>query len=125
MSQASAGALEGWLASGRLLATGNMPAFLSASQARGWAVRGAAVSPTSIDVRHAQPASSPSLLVLGNEGAGLSSDTLALCDELVQISPGQRSEGSTVAPGNAAFTLDSLNVSAAGAVLMAALRPHP
>ena len=113
VSKASAGALEGWLASGRLLASGSLSDTLHHAAGNGWQIVGAAVGAGAVDVAdagaHLHPA--PTVLVLGSEGSGLSESALAACCCLVQVTP-------RCQPGDALYALDSLNVSAAGAVLM-------
>lgn len=114
VSKASAGALEGWLASQRFLAAGDFAGLLQGARERGWQVVGAAVHPAAVDVSalgSTLTGGQPTILVLGSEGEGLGQDTLEACDHLVQVSP-------RCPPGDALFSLDSLNVSAAGAVLM-------
>ncbi len=64
----------------------------------------------------------PTILVLGNEGGGLTDDTRRACTGLVGIADRQQEWALDTAQGGVAgiegFFLDSLNVSAAGAVLL-------
>jgi len=75
----------------------------------GFVVAGLALGPSSVDFDQ-RVATAPErvALVLGSEGPGLSPKTLALCDVLVEIP--------------LAHGVDSLNVAAAGAVALHALR---
>lgn len=78
-------------------------ALLKAWKALGGEVVGAALTPSAVDARHWIPASRTAL-VLGPEGDGLDGAWLDRCDRTVRI---------PMARG-----MDSLNVAAAGAILM-------
>ena len=114
VSKASAGVMELM----PVHAARNLPRTLEGARDAGWSVVGAAleqsVAPSALD-----PAQ-PTLLVLGSEGHGLRTNVRRACSELVAIPRG--AAGSAVAemdPGG--DTVDSLNVSVAGGILLYSL----
>ena len=144
-SKASAGALEVLGASGRLLLADRTHRMLAAARSDGWRVLGAdaamdsdpeasgasdvevlrasgvtsaepiaqSVSAAASSPLHASAAAdplTPTLLVLGSEGEGLRFVVREQCDEFVAICPSSA--------GWSAGPVDSLNVSAAAAVLL-------
>jgi len=104
VSKASSGASEIM----RVHATRNLPKTLASAREQGWAVVGAAledsVAPSELQL------SQPTVLVLGSEGAGLRTLVRRACDQFVRI-PGAGGDDS----------VDSLNVSVAGGILLYAL----
>lgn len=102
-SKASAGAMEMMA----VHATSNLAKTLQRSRENGWRVVGAASgAPGSVIPAHdLSRATVPTVLVLGNEGNGLRKTVLACCEHVVCIDGGDR-------------VVDSLNVSAAGALLL-------
>jgi 21S rRNA (GM2251-2'-O)-methyltransferase len=142
--KASAGAAETWLASGRLLSAGRFVDTLQASRDAGWDVigaaapvvqeglsnssvaeRGAAQKETSeFESKQTMPTEArATVLVLGNEGRGLSAEVCDVCSGFVGVGSRQAKWAALQVPGHGrdgefAPLLDSLNVSAAGAVLM-------
>ena len=104
VSKASSGAAEIM----RVHATRNLPKTLASAREQGWSVVGAAledsVAPGELELAQ------PTVLVLGSEGAGLRTLVRRSCDQFVRI------------PGSAADdSVDSLNVSVAGGILLYAL----
>nr|XP_045014920.1 rRNA methyltransferase 1, mitochondrial [Jaculus jaculus] len=113
VSKASAGALEVM----DVFATHDLAGFLQAKAQQGWLVAGTVgyLEPE-ISQSSEVPITScleftwdrPTLLVLGNEGSGLSKEVLASCHLLLTILPGRQ-----LPPG-----LESLNVSVATGILL-------
>jgi len=106
VSKASSGAAEIMT----VHATRNLPKTLASAAEQGWAVVGAAltdsVTPSELERR-------PTVLVLGSEGAGLRTLVRRSCQQFVCI-PG-------VEAADAEGSVDSLNVSVAGGILLYAL----
>ncbi|EMP37710.1 Dehydrogenase/reductase SDR family member 11 [Chelonia mydas] len=104
VSKASAGAMEVL----EVYSTDNLQRFLKAKTEEGWEVIGTV---SKSEVEDKVPVISclefhwnkPTVLVLGNEGYGLSSETQSLCHRMLIIPPGR-----TLQPG-----IESLNVSVA------------
>jgi 21S rRNA (GM2251-2'-O)-methyltransferase len=115
--KASAGALE-WVAVAA--AARPLPALLKAAGEDGWDVVGAAAvgerGRAAAGVREAPPGPPrPTVLVLGSEGGGLRPAVAAACARFVAVERGGDPDRPGVAgPG----AVDSLNVSAATAVLL-------
>uniref|UniRef100_A0A8C5K8L5 rRNA methyltransferase 1, mitochondrial n=1 Tax=Jaculus jaculus TaxID=51337 RepID=A0A8C5K8L5_JACJA len=117
VSKASAGALEVM----DVFATHDLAGFLQAKAQQGWLVAGTVgyLEPE-ISQSSEVPITScleftwdrPTLLVLGNEGSGLSKEVLASCHLLLTILPGRQ-----LPPG-----LESLNVSVATGILLHSIR---
>ncbi|CAI5984795.1 unnamed protein product [Closterium sp. NIES-64] len=82
VSKASAGALEIM----QVHECSNMMRFLARSAANGWLVVGAAADPSAIPISRLSSGGSPTLLVLGSEGAGLRTNVKRACAHLVRIS---------------------------------------
>ncbi|CAI7774219.1 unnamed protein product [Closterium sp. NIES-53] len=82
VSKASAGALEIM----QVHECTNMMRFLARSAANGWLVVGAAADPSAIPISRLSSGGSPTLLVLGSEGAGLRTNVKRACAHLVRIS---------------------------------------
>ncbi|GJP34186.1 hypothetical protein CLOM_g18641 [Closterium sp. NIES-68] len=82
VSKASAGALEIM----EVHSCANMMRFLARSAANGWLVVGAAADPSAIPISRLSTGGSPTLLVLGSEGAGLRTNVKRACAHLVRIS---------------------------------------
>ncbi|XP_038231763.1 rRNA methyltransferase 1, mitochondrial [Dermochelys coriacea] len=109
VSKASAGAVEVL----EVYSTDNLQRFLKAKTEEGWEVIGTVIKS---EVEDKVPVISclefhwnkPTLLVLGNEGYGLSSVTQSLCHRMLIIPPGR-----TLQPG-----IESLNVSVATGILL-------
>lgn len=114
MSKASSGALECY---DHLYVTNNLARFLEESRIRDWKVIGTHMNPDSS--RHLQPneqLNSPTIIVMGSEGAGLSAKVSKKCHENVLI------------PGRSHYLdhkllahedlVDSLNVSVATGILL-------
>eukprot|EP00850_Spirogloea_muscicola_P016926 SM000141S00870 [mRNA] locus=s141:106134:106985:- [translate_table: standard] len=80
VSKASAGALE----SMAVHACRSMPRFLERSAANGWLALGASTERAAVPVT-ALPRSAPTILVLGNEGAGLRTTVRRACVDMVRI----------------------------------------
>ena len=106
-AKASAGASEALAAEKRLFQCRNLVVALDAHKRRGWRVLGtAAERGTLSDV----PEAPLSILVLGNEGAGLRANVKALCDGLVHLPS---------SPSAAAMPDVSLNVTSAASAILA------
>eukprot|EP00850_Spirogloea_muscicola_P010784 SM000064S19806 [mRNA] locus=s64:609439:610290:- [translate_table: standard] len=105
VSKASAGALE-FMA---VHACRSMPRFLERSAANGWLALGASTERAAVPVT-ALPRSAPTILVLGNEGAGLRTTVRRACVDMLDGG----SNGSTLGIG----AVDSLNVSVAAGILL-------
>lgn len=112
VSKASAGAMEVMA----VFSTDDLAGFLQAKARQGWLVAGT-VGCTPDTSHHPEiPVTScleflwdrPTLLVLGNEGSGLSREAQASCQLLLTILPGRQ-----LPPG-----LESLNVSVAAGILL-------
>ncbi|KAM7139777.1 rRNA methyltransferase 1, mitochondrial isoform 1-T1 [Macrochelys suwanniensis] len=109
VSKASAGAMEVL----EVYSTDNLQRFLKAKTEEGWEVIGTV---SKSEVEDKVPVISclefhwnkPTVLVLGNEGYGLSSETRSLCHRMLIIPPGR-----TLQPG-----IESLNVSVATGILL-------
>uniref|UniRef100_A0A8C3XPL5 rRNA methyltransferase 1, mitochondrial n=1 Tax=Chelydra serpentina TaxID=8475 RepID=A0A8C3XPL5_CHESE len=109
VSKASAGAMEVL----EVYSTDNLQRFLKAKIEEGWEVIGTV---SKSEVEDKVPVISclefhwnkPTVLVLGNEGYGLSSETRSLCHRMLIIPPGR-----TLQPG-----IESLNVSVATGILL-------
>eukprot|EP00850_Spirogloea_muscicola_P002732 SM000010S04370 [mRNA] locus=s10:1347757:1348602:+ [translate_table: standard] len=80
VSKASAGALE-FMA---VHVCRSMPRFLERSAANGWLALGASTERAAVPVT-ALPRSAPTILVLGNEGAGLRTTVRRACVDMVRI----------------------------------------
>lgn len=102
-SKASSGAMEAQL----VHQTSVMHRFLAKARDDGWDVVGASAESRAIDVRDFT-VSSPTVLVMGNEGAGLRTNVRRACARLVKIPA-----GASASPG-----VDSLNVSVAAGILV-------
>ena len=122
VSKASAGALE----LRQVYSAKNLMQFLEMSKELGWYVVGAALGTESIAAGKLK-LDKPTLLVLGNEGRGLRTNVLRLCDTLVQIQGGGLGAGAQGeadelellgADVDTEGELDSLNVSVAGGILL-------
>lgn len=118
VSKASAGAMEAM----KVHAARNLPRTLEGAKESGWAVVGAAlersVEPSALD------ATQPTVLVLGSEGHGLRTMVQRACTELVRIPAGlsgELSAGASAMDGDKTDTVDSLNVSVAGGILLYAM----
>lgn len=129
-SKASSGAMEAWLASGRLFHTRNTTTLVQSLGDAGWRTIGAvAAPPMSLCVSKGEgsrvkpvPASSlrrdmPTLLVLGNEGEGMRPVIRKSCQTLCYIE-----QEPSAALNKWPNIVDSLNVSTAAALLLVALR---
>ena len=107
VSKASSGACEIM----RVHATRNLPKTLNSAAEQGWAVVGAAledsVAPSELS------RTQPTVLVMGSEGAGLRQLVRRSCSQFVRI-PGADSS-------DVGDSVDSLNVSVAGGILLYAL----
>ncbi|XP_055982506.1 rRNA methyltransferase 1, mitochondrial [Sorex fumeus] len=112
VSKASAGAMEVMA----VFSTDDLAGFLQTKARQGWLVAGT-VGCTPDSSHHPEvPVTSclefqwdqPTLLVLGNEGAGLSPEAQASCQVLLTVLPGRQ-----LTPG-----LESLNVSVAAGILL-------
>ncbi|KAL3919973.1 MAG: hypothetical protein SGPRY_005431 [Prymnesium sp.] len=110
VSKASAGAMELM----EVHCSRNLPKTLEDACGLGWHVVGAALE-QSIEP-HEVDKSLPTILVLGSEGKGLRTNVLRACDSLVRVPRTLEPVG-----GAEADTVDSLNVSVAGGILLYAL----
>lgn len=113
VSKASAGAVEVM----RVHSTANMMRFLKRSRENGWRVVGTSVSERSVTLHElpAGPEAPPTIIVLGNEGYGVRANVLRECEYLVEVTGGG---SGAVADGASASTVDSLNVSVTGGVVL-------
>lgn len=113
VSKSSAGAVEVM----RVHSTANMMRFLKRSRENGWRVVGTAVSERSGPLYDlpAGPDAPPTIVVLGNEGYGVRTNVLRECEFLVEVTG---AGGGAEAEGAAASTVDSLNVSVTGGVML-------
>eukprot|EP01088_Endostelium_zonatum_P017486 TRINITY_DN5184_c0_g1_i1.p1 TRINITY_DN5184_c0_g1~~TRINITY_DN5184_c0_g1_i1.p1 ORF type:complete len:303 (-),score=48.10 TRINITY_DN5184_c0_g1_i1:55-876(-) len=124
VSKASTGALETFT---NLFKVKNLSQFLyHSNNIGGWRVIGASSSP----VKRTKPIieckklelSEPTILVLGNEGKGLSSGVEDVCSTFVSINKQTRSQDNTSLSHqieeDETFGIDSLNVSTATSVLL-------
>lgn len=103
-----------------MFSTDDLAGFLQARARQGWLVAGAVGPPGPETAQSSEvPVTScldflwdrPTLLVLGNEGSGLSQEVQASCRRLLTILPGRQ-----LPPG-----LESLNVSVAAGILLHAI----
>lgn len=113
VSKSSAGAVEVM----RVHSTANMMRFLKRSKENGWRVVGTSVSERSVTLHDlpAGPDAPPTIVVLGNEGYGVRANVLRECEFLVEVAGGG---GGALAKGAASSTVDSLNVSVTGGVML-------
>lgn len=113
VSKSSAGAVEVM----RVHSTANMMRFLKRSRENGWRVVGTSVSERSGPLHElpAGPGAPPTIVVLGNEGYGVRTNVLRECEFLVEVAG---DGGGAVAEGATASTVDSLNVSVTGGVML-------
>ena len=113
VSKSSAGAVEVM----RVHSTANMMRFLKRSRENGWRVVGTAVTESSAPLYDlpAGPDAPPTIVVLGNEGYGVRTNVLRECEFLVEVTG---AGGGAEAEGAAASTVDSLNVSVTGGVML-------
>eukprot|EP00903_Cladosiphon_okamuranus_P007067 g6869.t1 len=113
VSKSSAGAVEVM----RVHSTANMMRFLKRSRENGWRVVGTCVSERSGPLHElpAGPGAPPTIVVLGNEGYGVRTNVLRECEFLVEVAG---DGGGAVADGATASTVDSLNVSVTGGVML-------
>ncbi|NXP18474.1 MRM1 methyltransferase, partial [Scytalopus superciliaris] len=109
VSKASAGAMEVF----DVYSTDDLQSFLKAKSAEGWEVVGTVSKPEEVEdipvincleFRWDKPV----IIVIGNEGEGLSLETQLLCHRMLAIPPGRE-----LHPG-----IDSLNVSVATGILL-------
>mmetsp|Transcript_10935 Transcript_10935/g.33532 ORF Transcript_10935/g.33532 Transcript_10935/m.33532 type:complete len:363 (+) Transcript_10935:365-1453(+) len=100
-SKASSGALEQM----PVHAVRNLPQFLQKCADNGWRVLGASMDTKAVPLKELS-LDRPTLIVLGSEGFGLRTNVSNACTEHVKIGAG------------GVGTVDSLNVSVAGAVLL-------
>lgn len=115
VSKASSGALERM----DVRSVGVMPRFLQRCVEEGWDVFGADNAPGAEDVTTIS-VSKPSVVVVGNEGAGLRTNVRRACNRVVRIEGGGgggRGEGGVGGVGDG-DTVDSLNVSVATGILL-------
>lgn len=111
MSKASAGSMEVFQ---NLFRTKSPLEFLKNAKSQGFKIIGTGLQDkTCVTYHDHTPNSNHSILMLGNEGNGLSPDILNLCDSNLVISPLLNSN-----PTN----LDSLNVGVATGILLDRLR---
>lgn len=113
VTKASAGAAEVM----RVHSTANMMRFLNRSRENGWRIVGTSVSERSVTLHDLPggPAAPPTVVVLGNEGYGVRTAVLRECDVLVEVTG---DGGGALAAGAKASTVDSLNVSVTGGVML-------
>ncbi|NXX40224.1 MRM1 methyltransferase, partial [Tricholaema leucomelas] len=109
VSKASSGAVELF----DVYSTDDLQSFLKAKSAEGWEVVGTVKSPEEVENVPVISCSEfrwnkPILLVIGNEGDGLSLETQLLCHQMLAIPPGR-----ALHPG-----IESLNVSVAAGILL-------
>ena len=108
VSKASAGALECM----DVHSTRNMPQFLAKCAERGWRVVGTGLGDARCVPLRALDAGVPSVVVLGNEGAGMRKMVRAACAALVRV------EGADAAGADDDAGVDSLNVSVTGGIVL-------
>lgn len=113
VSKASAGAAEVM----QVHSTANMMRFLRRSRENGWRVVGTCVSERALTLPElpSGPDAPPTIVVLGNEGYGVRANVLRECEVLVEVAG---DGGGAVAGGVAPSTVDSLNVSVTGGVIL-------
>lgn len=113
VSKSSAGAVEVM----RVHSTANMMRFLKRSRENGWRVVGTSVTERSGPLHElpAGPGAPPTIVVLGNEGYGVRTNVLRECEFLVEVAG---DGGGAVAEGATSSTVDSLNVSVTGGVVL-------
>ncbi|XP_009907192.2 rRNA methyltransferase 1, mitochondrial [Dryobates pubescens] len=109
VSKASSGAVEVF----DVYSTDDLQSFLKAKSAEGWEVVGTVKSPAEVENVPVISCSEfrwnkPILVVIGNEGDGLSLETQLLCHRMLAIPPGR-----VLHPG-----IESLNVSVATGILL-------
>lgn len=92
----------------------NLMKFLDESKANGWQIVGTSLSEGAIDVQELD-VSKPTILVLGNEGYGVRTNIINRCDQLIKID--KRQSPSSVISAQI-DTIDSLNVSVTGGILI-------
>ena len=115
VSKASAGAMEVT----NIVNTKNMMRFLDLSRENGWNVVGTALGDDTIPLNECN-FEGPTILVLGNEGHGMRKNIQMRCNKLIKLdgvysnSINSDSNGSSEGAG----TVDSLNVSVTGGILM-------
>ena len=108
VSKASAGAMETM----EVYATSHLPGILERAGSSGWRVIGTALDRRAINIGELDITREDStIVVMGNEGAGLRTNVKSACTTLVEI------EGGGEDPG-----LDSLNVSVAAAIVIHEVR---
>ena len=113
VSKASSGALERM----DVRSVGVMPRFLRRCAEEGWDVFGADNAPDAEDVTTVSVAK-PSVIVVGNEGAGLRTNVRRACNRAVRIEGGGGGPTAGVGEGSDGDTVDSLNVSVAAGILL-------
>ena len=113
VSKASSGALERM----DVRSVGVMPRFLRRCAEEGWDVFGADNAPDAEDVTTVSVAK-PSVVVVGNEGAGLRTNVRRACNRAVRIEGGGGGPTAGVGEGSDGDTVDSLNVSVAAGILL-------
>ena len=117
VSKASSGALERM----DVRSVGVMPRFLRRCVEEGWDVFGADNAPGAEDVTTISVAK-PSVVVVGNEGAGLRTNVRRACNRVVRIEGGGGGGGCVgeggMGEGSDGDTVDSLNVSVATGILL-------
>ena len=117
VSKASSGALERM----DVRSVGVMPRFLQRCVEEGWDVFGADNAPDAEDVTTIKVAK-PSVVVVGNEGAGLRTNVRRACNRVVRIEGGGAErgvgEGGVGEGSEGGDTVDSLNVSVATGILL-------
>ena len=96
---------------------GVMPRFLRRCAEEGWDVFGADNAPDAEDVTTVSVAK-PSVVVVGNEGAGLRTNVRRACNRAVRIEGGGGGPTAGVGEGSDGDTVDSLNVSVAAGILL-------
>ncbi|KAJ9048095.1 hypothetical protein DSO57_1017446 [Entomophthora muscae] len=113
VSKTSAGALEIL----QVCQVGGLVSFLSKSKENGWRILGTGFTQDSLPISELHSQSpQPTLVVLGNEGSGMSPAALEVCHHILHI-PGHKSQSAAVEVG-------SLNVSvAAGIVINSLMNP--
>ncbi|XP_015264974.1 PREDICTED: rRNA methyltransferase 1, mitochondrial [Gekko japonicus] len=109
VSKASAGAMEVL----DVFGTDHLQSFLQAKSEQGWEIIGTVGHSTAVDDIPTESCldfrwTKPTILLLGNEGYGLSPETRRLCRRMLSIFPGRELQ-----PG-----IESLNVSVAAGILL-------
>ena len=103
VSKASVGVAEEM----KIVYAKSLPSFLKNSKEQGWNIIGTSLSSKSVSLYDVPPCDGPTILVLGNEGKGISKEVSNECDLQIKI------------PANS--HLDSLNVGVAGGIVMYSL----